>query len=142
MNIDMFDRLNCFFKLLNKRRDESSMTMAGFQIITVKHSIQIDNYNCGSFILHFIYCILNGFDLDTSFDPDKYRLHIQESLLSKSQNMKNACLSCGAIIKEPEKCFKCKACSRLVQNECLGKDQELNFDFNNGMCPPCQLYGI
>ncbi|KAG5889408.1 hypothetical protein JTB14_018282 [Gonioctena quinquepunctata] len=150
MNNDMFDKLNCFFKLLNKHRDKSSMTMAGFQITTVKHSIittvkhsiQIDNYNCGSFILHFIYCILNGFDLDTTFDPDKYRLHIQEYLLSKSQNMKNACSSCGVIIIEPEKCFKCKACSRLVHNECLGKDEELNFDFNNGMCPPCQLYKI
>ncbi|KAG5875477.1 hypothetical protein JTB14_002987 [Gonioctena quinquepunctata] len=76
---DMFDKLNCFFKLLNKHRDKSSMTMAGFQITTVKHSIQIDNYNCGSFILHLIYCILNGFDLDTTFDPDKYRLHFKNT---------------------------------------------------------------
>ena len=125
-------RLNqCFEKLKNFLEDWQHIELNTFHTgewrnggCPSKNVHQTDTYNCGLYVLHYMDCIGRRIPFDENFDPLSYRKEVAESLLRRSENMKNTCLLCFSR-KNTDKRRTCKTCQRFVHVGCAIKKKSI-----------------
>jgi Ulp1 protease family, C-terminal catalytic domain len=84
---------------------------------------QIDNFNCGIFIIMYIDILIlekNQEDL-CNYDPNQCRIMYQKELLQKSVAMENFCLICCA---ETPTSKMCNVCLRKTCESCYLKKKK------------------
>jgi len=82
---------------------------------------QQDTYNCGVYVLYYIYNIINKRAFFINFQPSEFRLTMQNYLLQNSKNMTNMCMYCGVFENEhiKTKWVDCTYCCRWVGIQCI-----------------------
>ena len=94
----------------------------------IKHKtsrpFQKDTYNCGVFVMYFMYCIANGIQMDKNFNPNLFRPNVAKMLLNKSLDISGTCLYC--FLDKGTCLVMCKYCRRYAHKECIpGKKKSI-----------------
>lgn len=126
--------LSHFFLL----RDEINMEKLNARNWTVQQlphfPMQRDSHNCGVYIINYINTLSINPDINQcfvkdecdSFNPEAFRITVQNILLTCSDDVFDLCLLCGLNISDPY--VKCNICQRLLHssNNCahVNKDKD------------------
>ena len=78
---------------------------------------QTDSYNCGVFVMYFMYVLGNTIKMDTEFDPNRFRENVAHILLQKSLNVKETCVYC--FHEKATQLVMCKYCRRYTHSRCI-----------------------
>lgn len=90
------------------------------------HIEQIYTYNCGVFIIYFMYQFTNGISISSPENMDIFRKKIKQILLSMSDDMTQQCNICGEVCSmDISDIGKCKLCERLSHRRCSGTTDEI-----------------
>lgn len=79
--------------------------------------LQSDGFNCGVFVLYYMFCLGNEIQMNENFDPNEYRITIARTLLKNSKSMKDICLYC--FIDKRSSLVMCKFCRRYAYINCI-----------------------
>jgi hypothetical protein len=109
--------------------------------------VQNDIYNCGVFIIYYMFTIISDSNFDPMFSPDEYRFCLKKYLLKKSENMTEVCLYCNRM-SNVHRCeedqnrvdwVSCTRCGRWVALNCIPKrDRVENYEKIIFLCMLCQ----
>jgi Ulp1 protease family, C-terminal catalytic domain len=109
--------------------------------------VQTDGYNCGVFIIYYMFTIISKLNFDPQFNPNEYRFYLKQYLLEKSENMFNVCLYCNRS-SNAHRCeegqnqvdwVSCTRCGRWIALNCIPKEDRLeNYESIVFLCVLCQ----
>lgn len=120
------ERIRYFFNLKTKFNGDTEMEQMAddWQVLeAVNIPKQKNAYNCGVYLLFFVYIVskmnsiskTEAFLKQVSFDPEQFRLVIQQLLLVRSTDMSMTCLYCGQVVLD--KYATCSICKRRYHVE-------------------------
>lgn len=90
------------------------------EIFVKSRPVQLDDVNCGVFVIYYFNCLAEGISMNEDFDPNEYRFSIAESLLSLSKPMENICLMCIRHEERKADSIKtCQICKRWSDEKCV-----------------------
>ena len=110
----------------------------------MKRPYQNDGYNCGVFVMYFMYCYGNGIPMTADFNPKTFRKNVAQILLQKSFNMRDTCLYCF-LEKQNAFLVMCKFCRRYAHLTCIPGKRKSKTEWNKPsaefICTLCNIGG-
>lgn len=109
--------------------------VGSWKITRMKHSKQIDSYNCGAWIIFFFEKITQGSSLLTNLSINDYKHTLQYMLLQNSDPVNDICIYCGFnTIQKRDTYQTCIYCNRISHDKCLRNKS------NQYICELCKMY--
>lgn len=140
------DRLSYNAEKMNYRK---------WELITDQNCPQQNDFeNCGVYVIYYI-CLLckntetnqneTIFDMYENFDPETFRIVIQNMLLNGSENMINKCIKCGDKDFKHDIFVQCSDCNRWIHRSCANIESSLNISKISSdnyifSCKYCEYY--
>lgn len=145
---DLFIELSLRMKENGIYGDKKDFPLFNFISCPMKNIlVQKDNYNCGVFIIYYMFTIISESNFDPMFNPDEYRLYLKKYLLKNSENMTEVCLYCNRM-SSVHRCdndqnrvdwVSCTRCGRWIPLNCIPKEDRLeNYEKIVFLCVLCQ----
>ena len=108
---------------------------------------QTDGYNCGVFVIYYVYTIMSKSDFNPHFNPVEYRNYLKKYLLEKSEDITNMCLYCNTLSNR-HRCegdqsvvewVSCTRCCRWIAINCIPeRDRIDDYGSSDFLCLLCQ----
>jgi len=108
---------------------------------------QTDGYNCGVFVIYYVYTIISKSDFNPHFNLVEYRNYLKKYLLEKSEDITNMCLYCNTLSNR-HRCdgdqsvvewVSCTRCCRWIAINCMPERDRID-DYGSSyfLCLLCQ----
>ena len=84
-----------------------------------KRPYQNDGYNCGVFVMYFMYCYGNGITMAADFNLQTFRKNVAQILLQKSLKMRDTCLYCflcSSVVLQTIRSFNLYSRKKEIEN--------------------------
>lgn len=108
---------------------------------------QTDTYNCGVFIIYYVFTVLSKLNFDHQFNPSEYRIFLKHFLLQHSDNVNDMCLYCNRLSEKHDRDIddsavtwvSCSKCCRWIVTNCIPEEDRLdNYESNDFYCLLCK----
>lgn len=152
---EIYKAIKNYFVTRDRIHRDEKLNIRKWKIINyqkIPQQVVGDSVNCGIYLIYYISKLAKLKDVEdivnSDFDPESYRIIIQNVLLLNSKAMYHKCLYCGKATQETYiQCNVChrwihfKVCSQLEGSENLATIQDPNFTFHCKLCT-CLQYKL
>jgi len=109
--------------------------------------VQTDGYNCGVFVIYYVFTIISKSQFDPDFNPTEYRIYLKKYLLENSEDITNVCLYCNSLSNR-HRCegnqsvvewVSCTRCCRWIAINCIPEEDRIDdYESSDFLCLLCQ----